>query len=33
MALHGIRGITFDAGVTLIEPNPCVGAIYADIAA
>jgi putative hydrolase of the HAD superfamily len=33
MALHGIRGITFDAGGTLIEPNPCVGAIYAEIAA
>ncbi|HUG12281.1 MAG TPA: HAD-IA family hydrolase [Opitutaceae bacterium] len=33
MALHGIRGITFDAGGTLIEPNPGVGAIYAEVAA
>jgi putative hydrolase of the HAD superfamily len=32
MALHGIRGITFDAGGTLITPNPSVGAIYAEVA-
>lgn len=33
MALHGIRGITFDAGGTLIAPNPDVGTIYAEVAA
>jgi len=33
MALHGIRGITFDAGGTLISANPGVGAVYAEIAA
>ena len=33
MRFQGIRGVTFDAGGTLIAPNPGVGAIYADVAA
>lgn len=32
MALEGIRGVTFDAGGTLISANPGVGAVYAEIA-
>jgi len=32
MEFKGIRGITFDAGGTLIVPHPGVGAIYAEIA-
>lgn len=31
MQLHGIRAITFDAAGTLVEANPSVGAIYAEI--
>ena len=33
MALHGIRGVTFDAGGTLIAPHPGVGLVYAEVAA
>lgn len=33
MAIEGIRGITFDAGGTLIAANPGVGAVYAEVAA
>jgi putative hydrolase of the HAD superfamily len=33
MAIKGIRGITFDAGGTLITANPGVGAVYSEIAA
>jgi putative hydrolase of the HAD superfamily len=33
MRFDRIRGITFDAGGTLIAPNPGVGEIYADVAA
>lgn len=33
MELKGIRGITFDAGGTLIAPHPGVGSIYAEVAA
>lgn len=32
MEFKGIRGITFDAGGTLIAPKPGVGAIYSEIA-
>lgn len=32
MEFKGIRGITFDAGGTLIAPHPGVGAIYSEIA-
>ena len=31
--MTGIRAVTFDAGGTLIEPWPSVGAIYAEVAA
>lgn len=31
--LGGIRGVTFDAGGTLIAPHPSVGAVYAAAAA
>ncbi|MDX1950714.1 MAG: HAD-IA family hydrolase [Verrucomicrobiota bacterium] len=30
--LHGIEAITFDAGGTLIEPFPSVGAVYSAVA-
>ena len=33
MRLDGIRGVTFDAGGTLIGANPGVGVIYAEVAA
>ena len=33
MRLDGIRGVTFDAGGTLIAANPGVGEIYAEVAA
>lgn len=33
MTLEGIRGVTFDAGGTLITPDPSVGAVYAEVAA
>jgi len=32
MSIDGIRGVTFDAGWTLIAPEPSVGVIYAEIA-
>lgn len=33
MTIDGIRGITFDAGGTLIAANPGVGTVYAEVAA
>jgi putative hydrolase of the HAD superfamily len=30
---HGIQGITFDVGSTLIDPHPSVGHLYAEVAA